>query len=713
MADREATVPGPTSVGYRRDVRLVLVVWFLLILVVTPFLATGALMIRHFAAQEREIYVGAVTSRAAVISAAVDRRIRAETRLAEVLAATPALVAGDLGVFARWYQSLASGPAARAFVLDRDGVVLLDTSGVAPAGSVAAEAETVRRVASSGDSAVGRLVDHPGGDRPAVFAYVPVRLAGEVRSVFAYEVAGGQILNLLRELLGDQGWFAAVVDGDGRIVARSFRNDDFVGTRANAEFLASTTGASGIVESVDLEGRSVLTGYTRSAASDWMVVVWVPRAVLSASTDRAIWLLLLLPGLTAVVSLVLAMAATRMILKPLRRLHHMAGEIAEGRIARFEPGLLHEANVVGSALAGASVRLAQSHGEVRARSSELQAVNDKLTLALDAAKCGTWELDLKSDRVLWSRENYALFGMDEAAAEPRFDVFVREHVHPDDRRPLKARVMHQIASGSGEVEADYRVIHPDRGIRWISARGRVERAADGTPLRITGLNSDITERKWTEEHIQLLLREVNHRSKNMLAVVQAIARATVTRDPAEFVARFSDRVQALSASQDLLVENDWRGVDLADLARAQLGHYGEAGERVSLEGAPVLLRPVAAQAIGMALHELGTNAAKYGALSGERGHIRIFWTVDGTGPAARMRITWYETGGPPPSGQGRRGFGTTVIETMSRRSLDADVEYRLGPDGVVWTLACAAATAVEPDGEAAAAALGDAGRSAP
>ncbi len=194
-------------------------------------------------------------------------------------------------------------------------------------------------------------------------------------------------------------------------------------------------------------------------------------------------------------------------------------------------------------------------------------------------------------------------------------------------------------------------------------------------------------REQAEQQIMLLMREVNHRSKNMLAVVQAIARQMPVRDPKQFVRQFSDRIVGLAASQDLLIESNWQGVRVADLVRSQLSPFRELiGTRIAIEGPPVRLQPPAAQAIGMALHELATNASKYGALSGETGSVRVTWSIEGRGENREFALSWVEEDGPTVMPPERRGFGYTIMVAMVEKSLDATVELTHAPTGLVWSV---------------------------
>jgi PAS domain S-box-containing protein len=225
----------------------------------------------------------------------------------------------------------------------------------------------------------------------------------------------------------------------------------------------------------------------------------------------------------------------------------------------------------------------------------------------------------------------------------------------------------------------------------ISALGT---ESDGRRLFVC-MAKDVTEQKAHEEHVQLLMREVNHRAKNMLSVVVSIAHQTVAQNLRDFVERFSNRIQALSANQDLLVRNEWNGVDIEDLVRAQLAHFKDLiGSRIVIQGAGLRLNAASAQAIGLALHELSTNASKYGALSTDTGRVDISWATE----VGTLAMSWAEHDGPPVVAPKRHGFGTTVMAAMVERSVDGAVGLDYAPSGVTWRLTCPAANVLEPSG---------------
>jgi len=197
---------------------------------------------------------------------------------------------------------------------------------------------------------------------------------------------------------------------------------------------------------------------------------------------------------------------------------------------------------------------------------------------------------------------------------------------------------------------------------------------------------DLSERHRQEQQIRTLMQEVNHRSKNILALVQAVAMQTAARSPEEFLPRFIERIRALAAAQDLLVNGAWRSVDLRALIESQLAHFQDALDtrQIVLSGPDFAVSAAAAQSLGMAFHELATNAGKYGALSRPQGRVAISWRLD----AGDVDLQWRETGGPAIPAPVHRGFGTVVTKDLLRSSLDGHVEIAFAPTGLIWRARC-------------------------
>ncbi len=294
------------------------------------------------------------------------------------------------------------------------------------------------------------------------------------------------------------------------------------------------------------------------------------------------------------------------------------------------------------------------------------------------------------DRIItsWNKGAERIFGYrsDEVIGKPITILIPPERRHEEDMIHERLR--------RGENTDHFETVRRRRDGDTIDVSLTISlvRDEDGKAVGSSLIARDITERKQREEREHLLMREINHRAKNMLSVVDAIARQTATRDPEHFVDRFSKRIQALSANQDLLIRNAWHGVQIEDLVRAQLAPFADLfASRIVLYGPRLRLNAAAAQAIGLAFHELSTNAGKYGALSTDAGCVDVAWdAADGT-----FRLSWIEREGPPVRPPERRGFGTTVMEAMAESSVDGAVELDYAPSGLVWRLTCRAANVLE------------------
>jgi two-component sensor histidine kinase len=195
--------------------------------------------------------------------------------------------------------------------------------------------------------------------------------------------------------------------------------------------------------------------------------------------------------------------------------------------------------------------------------------------------------------------------------------------------------------------------------------------------------------KRENEQLRCITGELGHRIKNLVAIIQSIARQTMhqTATKADFEARFSGRLGAFSRSLDLLVANEWRGARIDELARSELATFGGLdGAQISVSGPPLSLNPEAARNISLALHELATNACKYGALSVPEGKVAVHWELANHGERQRFHMTWREAGGPMVTEPQRWGFGSQVLQQVTAQALAGKVTHRFAPDGVRWTL---------------------------
>ncbi|WP_334062921.1 MASE1 domain-containing protein [Limimaricola cinnabarinus] len=258
--------------------------------------------------------------------------------------------------------------------------------------------------------------------------------------------------------------------------------------------------------------------------------------------------------------------------------------------------------------------------------------------------------------------------------------------HPDDLAKGRAAWARLASGQADDYDIEKRYLRKDGQAVWGHTTVSCVRRADGGIDYLIKVIQDITERKRSEAVRHMLMREVNHRSKNLLSVVQVIARQTASHSPQDFITAFGARLRALAANQDILVNNEWQRIELAELVGAQLGHFGTVGPRLRLSGPPVMVPPAAAQALGLALHELATNAAKYGSLSTPRGHVDISWTIGEEG----FWMRWRESGGPPVTPPQRTGFGSRILDDLTASSMSGRVSLDYAADGLVWELRCPA-----------------------
>lgn len=308
----------------------------------------------------------------------------------------------------------------------------------------------------------------------------------------------------------------------------------------------------------------------------------------------------------------------------------------------------------------------------------LRQSQERLNLAVSAHQIGIFDWHLPTGEIVWSAEEAQIFGM---APEPgrggRADWL--ENLEARDASELEAGMQAAIAAGREVMALRFRVRRGDGDVRYVEGGARLLYAPDGSPLRMVGANMDVTERRIAEAHQRLLINELNHRVKNTLAIVQAIAWQSL-RDgvPRSVREAFEGRLSALAAAHDVLTRQNWESASIARIIdQATAPHHSG---QLCAAGPDVELPPKTAVALGLAMHELATNAVKHGALSQPGGTVTVRWSAEGR----RLALSWTETGGPEPAPvPARRGFGMRMLEQGLAEELCGTVTLDFRPQGLV------------------------------
>ena len=315
--------------------------------------------------------------------------------------------------------------------------------------------------------------------------------------------------------------------------------------------------------------------------------------------------------------------------------------------------------------------------EVADRTAELDASEQSLRLALEAGKLGIWTIDLLTGALSASSECKAICGRRPGESLTLDDL--RTSIHPEDRLLQVEAINGAIETGS-LLEAEYRLITPAGELRWVQIRGQAKYAGDGTPLSITGVTQDITSRRQEQGHRALLARELSHRLKNTLASLQAIVSQTIKRARSldEVEATLTARIHAMVIANDILVSEDFGNASLRTLVTRTLAPFGvDDASRFSIVGEQIELPANVVPAYALVLHELATNATKYGALSSDSGVVEIEWSTDISTAGRELTLSWRERHGPIVTPPVKTSFGTQLIRRLlvSEAGGVADISY--------------------------------------
>ena len=321
-----------------------------------------------------------------------------------------------------------------------------------------------------------------------------------------------------------------------------------------------------------------------------------------------------------------------------------------------------------------------------------RASEERLRSAIEVARVGTWDWNITTDEVNWSDEHFRMEGYAVGEIAPSYEAWA-ERLHPEDREETEA-VLHAAREGRKEYVHDFRSLHPDGSVHWLSARGRFIYDEQGQPLRMIGAMVEITDARELQGRQEVLVAELQHRTRNLLGVVRSVSDKTAraSTDLSDFRARFRERLDALSRVQGLLSRlHDQDRVGFDELIQTELSAM-DGGDRATLQGpSGIRLRSSMVQTLAMALHELATNAVKYGALGQPSGKLAVRWSLEAAGDDGQpwLHVDWRESGvempppGAPPRGTGQ---GRELIERALPYQLSAKTTYAFEPDGVHCTI---------------------------
>ena len=330
----------------------------------------------------------------------------------------------------------------------------------------------------------------------------------------------------------------------------------------------------------------------------------------------------------------------------------------------------------------------------RAVQAERTQSATRLRLAVEAGRLAVWHSDL-ANGVVHGPEFNAILGFPPDKLLTAEEV--RDRYLPGELQRIRAITNAAYARGERLVEVEARLRSLDGQVRWLLMRGELTLNAEGEPRAAVGVAMDITDRKAAEEHMTLLAHEVDHRANNLLAIVQSLVRLSTAPTPDALQRVLIGRITALARAHNLLSVARWKSASLQRLVEEELLAFSLADPgRVSTHGEDVALSPAAAEGLAMVLHELATNASKYGALSAPAGQLAVSWTREGAGP---LTIRWIETGGPPVTPPTRKGLGATLLARALAGGLHGETKMDWRPEGLICELRLPGAALVDASGD--------------
>ena len=644
-----------------------------------PLLAFAAFLLLRYAATERARFERDGLQFARQVALVVDSELAGLVALLKGLAASSALARDDFAQFHAEASSLIGG---------RDEVIVLRDLGSRqfvntqrPFGSDLPPAVAItpadRAAFAAGRPVVSGVYLSPISGEPRIAVAFPIRRSGATAYVLAVTVPTARVRDALLPAV-PPGWIIGIGDRDGTYVTRSARHEDITGKPGVPDYLEKAVGRSGTFTSINFEGVVLVAAYYRSDFSGWLYGANIPQEVVEAPLRRSLRLLAALGTAALALSVLLAYWLGRRFTAAMRDLARRATALGVGQpVAPVMTGP-REVIVVGEALAAAATAIDE-------RTRELETVLSRVPVAV------SFTYDRQARKVVRNRFAAELMRVAETSSgtfSPSITTYGHVRILKDGRQmQLGHMPLSRAIRGERIEDEEYTYAFADGTARTVLTSATTLRDEHGTIIGAIAASLDITERKRIEQQRQLLVNELNHRVKNMLATVQSIALHTLrgAASPEDGLKAFTDRLLALAKVHDVLTRESWGGADLAEIVTGMLGPYA-GPDRFDASGPPVWLTPSLSLSLAIALHELTTNAAKYGALSVAGGVVTVTWEVTQQDGTPRLVLRWVERGGPRVGPPAREGFGSRLL----RRSLSAEtggtVTLDFAPDGLVCVM---------------------------
>ncbi|MEE7458120.1 histidine kinase [Methylorubrum populi] len=664
----------------------------LVIALIGPGLVFTAILLTRYAATERARFEQDARENVRGIALSIDRDTAGLVSVLQTLATSPRIREGEFANFENQARLVREAVGLDLVLRRPDGQQIVNTA-LKPGAPLPVTSLPIDRELIEGGQR-SMVTGYLAGANPEHAHYavaVPVRIDDAVSYILSFSVPLTRVAGILsREQV--KGWVSGVSDRDGVLLARLPELPGAIGHARLATLRQKATGTPGVWEGRDRDFKPVTVVEARSRLNGWTAGASIPHALVEARLRRWIWAFGGFGLLVLATSSVLAVHLWSRVSKPLRQLAASGPALARGQAIPRVASPIHEIRRLADVLSEASLRL-RTRSEERDRAlaetqrglSALRESEARFRHMADSAPALIWMTDETAKVVFANMHFDHLFGR--PAAEMTGEGW-EAIIHPPDLAGFQA-LFQDAFDNRRPFRAEVRVIDRNGEIRWLRCEGVPRLDDNGTFLGFTGCNVDVSDAKRAEEHLRLLINELNHRVKNTLATVQSIAMQSLRGLDGEEAqaakAAFEARLLALARAHDVLTRESWEGAELktvvADAIRPLEAADGQAS-RFAVSGPRLRLAPRLALSIAMALHELGTNAVKYGALSKEGGKVTITWTVQRR-PELHLSLRWSESGGPPVTPPTRRGFGSRLIERSLARELAGTVELLYEPEGVI------------------------------